>query len=70
MDLGTIQDALNDFATFGKNIGTALQRIPAVIDIVVDLVDGGLSSTVESTGDATSSVFDALSSGSSAANAK
>ena len=70
MDLGTIGDLLGDFATFGKNIGTALQDFPKVIDIIVGLVDGGLSSTVESTGDATSSVFDALSSGSSAADPK
>ncbi|GAB3697928.1 PorH family porin [Corynebacterium nasicanis] len=31
MDLDIIQENLGNFATFGKNIGTALQSIPALL---------------------------------------
>ncbi|HKM24514.1 MAG TPA: PorH family porin [Corynebacterium sp.] len=49
MDLGTIQGQLNDFATFGKNIGTALQNIPGLINGVIGFVDNfeALSSATE-----------------------
>ena len=40
MDLGTIQDLLADFATFGKNIGTALQNFPNLIGSIVDFFTG------------------------------
>lgn len=49
MDLGTIQDALKDFATFGKNIGDAFQLIPTVLGDTVYFFDNFkvLSSTTE-----------------------
>ena len=49
MDLGTIQGQLADFATFGKNIGTALQNIPGLINGVIGFVEnfGALSSNTE-----------------------
>ena len=31
MDLSLLKDNLSDYATFGKNIGTALQSIPTVL---------------------------------------
>ena len=49
MDLGTIQGQLADFATFGKNIGTALQNIPTLLTSIIGFVDnfGTLSSATE-----------------------
>lgn len=31
MDLSLLKDNLSDFATFGKNVGTAFQDAPALI---------------------------------------
>lgn len=39
MDLGTIQGQLNDFTTFAKNIGTALEGVPANIKAVLGFVE-------------------------------
>jgi len=52
MDLGTIQDAFADFATFGKNIGKAFQGIPDNITAVLTFFDNfeALSSTTEEAG--------------------
>lgn len=49
MDLGTIQGQLADFATFGKNIGTALAGIPELLGNILGFVDNfeALSSATE-----------------------
>ena len=49
MDLGTIQGQLNDFTTFAKNIGTALQNIPTLLNSIVTFVGNfdALSSATE-----------------------
>lgn len=49
MDLGTIQDAFADFATFGKNIGKAFVGIPNNITAVLEFFNNfeALSSTTE-----------------------
>lgn len=49
MDLGTIQGQLADFATFGKNIGTALAGIPELLGNILGFVEdfGTLSSATE-----------------------
>ena len=57
MDLGTIQDLLADFATFGKNIGTALQNFPNLIGSIVDFFTG-----FEDNADNTEAAFKGLSS--------
>lgn len=57
MDLGTIQDVLGDFVTFGKNIDTALQAIPGLLESIIEFIDGGASSAF----DDTSSVLEASS---------
>ena len=49
MDLGTIQDLLNDFATFGKNIDNALQGVPGLLTSLVAFVDGGAEAGAETT---------------------
>lgn len=57
MDLAIIQGLLNDFATFGKNIGTALQNFPNLIGSIVDFFTG-----FEDNADNTSTAFEGLSS--------
>ncbi|MDO5669379.1 MAG: PorH family porin [Corynebacterium sp.] len=53
MDLGTIQDAFADFATFGKNIGKAFQGIPDNVSLFVNFFQNfeTLSSTTETAGE-------------------
>ena len=65
MDLGTIQDALNDFATFGKNIGPALQNWQDLVYTIVEFLGGEGSSQAEETGTGIELSSEALSSGSS-----
>ncbi|WIM70698.1 PorH family porin [Corynebacterium suedekumii] len=67
MDLATIGDLLGDFATFGKNIGPALQNWQDLVVTIVNGLDGGLSSAAEDTGDGIDSFSSVLSSGSSEA---
>ncbi|WP_179129731.1 PorH family porin [Corynebacterium pacaense] len=40
MDLSLIQSAFADFATFGSNIGTAVQGIPGLLKEIVEFVSG------------------------------
>ncbi len=56
MDLSLLQDSLSDFATFGKNVGTAFQDIPAVLLSIVNFIDNFGDLT-----DATGNNFEALS---------
>ncbi|SMG21824.1 hypothetical protein SAMN06295981_1203 [Corynebacterium pollutisoli] len=62
MDLGTIQDALKDFATFGKNIGDAFQLIPTVLGDTLDFFVNfkELSSTTEEAADASKDAGSAI----------
>lgn len=64
MDLAIIQGLLNDFATFGKNIGTALQNIPTLIGSIVDFF-----TNFNETADNTDAAFDSLSSADADADA-
>ena len=71
MDLGTIQDALADFATFAKNIGTALTGWQDVVTNVLSFIGSDASSvSADATGDNVDGLSTALSSGSSAAEAE
>lgn len=56
MDLSLLKDNLADFATFGKNIGTALQSIPELLGGILYFFDnaGNLA-------DETGNGFEALS---------
>lgn len=65
MDLATIGDLLGDFATFGKNIGPALQNWQDLAYTIIDALDGGLSSAAEETEVGLELSGEALSSGSS-----
>lgn len=40
MDLSLLKDNLSDYATFGKNIGTALQDAPALLTSIIDFFTG------------------------------
>ena len=40
MDLSLLKDNLSDYATFGKNIGTALQTIPTLLNSILDFFTG------------------------------
>jgi len=48
MDLDLIQENLGNFATFGKNIGTALQNIPELLKAFVEFF-GNFSELKENT---------------------
>lgn len=65
MDLGTIGDLLGDFATFGKNIGPALQNWQDLVYTIVEFLGGEGSSQAEETGIGIELSSEALSSGSS-----
>ncbi len=36
MDLSLLKETLSDYATFGGNIGTALQNIPTLLESILD----------------------------------
>lgn len=57
MDLSQLADSLDDYSTFGGNIGTALQEIPNLLKSIIEFFQDFGGNT-----DKTSADFDALSS--------
>ncbi|WP_158407475.1 PorH family porin [Corynebacterium glutamicum] len=51
MDLSLLKDNLADYATFGKNVGTALQSIPTLLNSILDFFTN-FSDNADTTGDA------------------
>ncbi|WP_157776026.1 PorH family porin [Corynebacterium crudilactis] len=56
MDLSLLKDNLSDYATFGKNIGTALQSIPELLGSILYFFDN-----IGDISEATQGGFEALS---------
>ncbi|MCK2200001.1 PorH family porin [Corynebacterium callunae] len=57
MDLSLLADSLDDYSTFGGNIGDVLVGIPNLLKAVITFFD-----TFGTNADATSAAFDGLSS--------
>ena len=68
LDLDLIQENLGNFATFGKNIGTALQDIPELLKAFFEFF-GNLDALSENTDFASSLSADAADNTEDAANA-
>lgn len=50
MDLSLLKDSLSDFATFGKNLGPALQNIPGLLTDIINFFQN-FGDLAETTGD-------------------
>ena len=50
MDLSLLKDSLSDFATLGKNLGPALQNIPALLTGIINFFQN-FGDNTDTTGD-------------------